>query len=174
MHSAAVSFAQAFVISMVPIALGGGQFGFGGGFGGGHHGAFGPSFAATFARQEQYYPPQPYSFGYDNVDEYGTKSFHKEQGDAANAKTGTYGYSDANGIFRRVKYIADAGGFRAKIDTNEPGTETGASADAVFNSNPLPAGRHYRQIGAASHHSGAYTTASTYGFGYGRQVPWAG
>ncbi|XP_050042832.1 uncharacterized protein [Dermacentor andersoni] len=166
--------AQAFLISFVPVALAGGQFGFGGGF---NHGAFGPSFAAatqSFARQELYNPPQPYSFGYDNADEYGTKSFHKEQGDASNTKTGAYGYSDANGIYRQVKYIADAGGFRAKIDTNEPGTEPGATADAVYSGRPLPAGPQYRVIGGSSRLSAPYTSASTYGFGYGRQGPWAG
>ncbi|KAH9371565.1 hypothetical protein HPB48_022126 [Haemaphysalis longicornis] len=63
---------------------------------------------------------EPYSFGYDNVDEFGTKTYHKEQGDASNAKTGSFGYTDASGLFRRVNYVADAGGFRAKIDTNEP------------------------------------------------------
>ncbi|KAH7961493.1 cuticle protein 10.9-like [Rhipicephalus sanguineus] len=174
MRSAATIIAQLFVISMVPLAFAGGQFGFGGGLGGavGYQGSFGPSFAATFARQEQYYPPQPYSFGYDNVDEYGTKSFHKEQGDASNTKTGTYGYSDANGIFRQVKYIADAGGFRAKVDTNEPGTEPGASADATYNARPLPAGPQYRIIGGSSRLSAPYTSASTYGSGYGG--PWSG
>ncbi|KAL1424085.1 hypothetical protein MTO96_020515 [Rhipicephalus appendiculatus] len=79
-------------------------------------------------------PPQPYSFGYNNVDEYGNRQFHSEQGDSNNAKTGSYGYRDANGIFRRVNYVADAYGFRATVDTNEPGTAPGASADAVFNS----------------------------------------
>ncbi|XP_049517340.1 cuticle protein 10.9 isoform X2 [Dermacentor silvarum] len=169
MRSAAAIISQLFVISMLPLALAGGQFGFGGGFGGGlgHHGAFGPSFAATSARQEQYYPPQPYSFGYDNADSYGTKSFHKEQGDGSNTKTGAYGYSDANGIFRQVKYIADAGGFRAKIDTNEPGTAPGASADAVYNANPLPAGPQYRIIGGSSPYSSRYTSASS-------SSPWSG
>ncbi|XP_050043016.1 cuticle protein 10.9-like [Dermacentor andersoni] len=174
MPTAAAIIAQLFVISMLPIALAGGQFGFGGGFGGGlgHHGAFGPSFAATSARQELYYPPQPYSFGYDNADAYGTKSFHKEQGDASNTKTGAYGYTDANGIFRQVKYIADAGGFRAKVETNEPGTEPGASADAIYNARPLPAGQQYRVIGGSSPYSAPYTSASTYGPGYGN--PWSG
>ncbi|KAL1475307.1 hypothetical protein MTO96_037381 [Rhipicephalus appendiculatus] len=83
------------------------------------------------------YPPQPYSFGYDNVDEFGTQSYHKEQGDANNVKTGTYGYRDANGIFRRVSYVADANGFRATVDTNEPGTAPGSSADVVFNAKPI-------------------------------------
>ncbi|KAH9371569.1 hypothetical protein HPB48_021230 [Haemaphysalis longicornis] len=81
----------------------------------------------------------PYSFGYDNTDEYGTQQFHKEQGDANNAKTGSYGYRDANGLYRIVKYVADENGFRATIDTNEPGTLPGASADAVFNANPVTA-----------------------------------
>ncbi|KAH7963935.1 hypothetical protein HPB52_023822 [Rhipicephalus sanguineus] len=73
------------------------------------------------------------------TDEFGTQLFHKEQGDASNAKTGAYGYRDANGLFRTVKYVADANGFRATVDTNEPGTAPGASADAVFNANPVAA-----------------------------------
>ncbi|KAL1484570.1 hypothetical protein MTO96_032525 [Rhipicephalus appendiculatus] len=95
-------------------------------------------------------PPQPYNFGYDSTDEFGTQLFHKEQGDASNAKTGAYGYRDANGIFRTVKYVADANGFRATVDTNEPGTASGASADAVFNANPVaaPAGPGGRYAGA--------------------------
>ncbi|KAH7963938.1 hypothetical protein HPB52_023825 [Rhipicephalus sanguineus] len=95
-------------------------------------------------------PPQPYSFGYDSTDEFGTQLFHKEQGDASNAKTGAYGYRDANGLFRTVKYVADANGFRATIDTNEPGTAPGSSADAVFNANPVaaPAAAGGRYAGA--------------------------
>ncbi|KAL1448635.1 hypothetical protein MTO96_044023, partial [Rhipicephalus appendiculatus] len=80
---------------------------------------------------------KPYSFGYDTTDEFGTRLFHNEQSDNKNAKTGTYGYRDVNGIFRTVSYVADADGFRATIDTNEPGTAPGASADAVFNANPV-------------------------------------
>ncbi|KAH7961460.1 hypothetical protein HPB52_009237 [Rhipicephalus sanguineus] len=82
-------------------------------------------------------PPQPYSFGYDNVDEYGNQQFRSEQGDSNNAKTGSYGYKDANGLYRRVNYVADAYGFRATVDTNEPGTAPGTSADAVFNAAPV-------------------------------------
>ncbi|KAL1425921.1 hypothetical protein MTO96_018726 [Rhipicephalus appendiculatus] len=104
--------------------------------------------------------PQPYSFGYDTTDEFGTQLFHKEQGDASNAKTGSYGYRDANGIFRTVKYVADANGFRATIDTNEPGTAPGASADAVFNAKPVAA-----SAGARGARKGAYNAAGG---------PWAG
>ncbi|KAK8772632.1 hypothetical protein V5799_024124 [Amblyomma americanum] len=82
-------------------------------------------------------PPQPYSFGYDKVDEYGNRLFHSEQGDSSNAKTGSYGYRDAYGLYRRVNYVADANGFRATVDTNEPGTAPGASADVVFNAAPV-------------------------------------
>ncbi|XP_049518727.1 cuticle protein 10.9 [Dermacentor silvarum] len=132
---------------------GGQQYGFqGAGFQGGGFG--GPLYAAAatpgVSAAGASYPPQPYSFGYDSTDEFGTQLFHKEQGDASNAKTGSYGYRDANGLFRTVKYVADANGFRATVDTNEPGTAPGASADAVFNANPVaaPAGAGSGKAGA--------------------------
>ncbi|KAH9371591.1 hypothetical protein HPB48_021436 [Haemaphysalis longicornis] len=107
-------------------------------------------------------PPQPYSFGYDNTDEFGTQTYHKEQGDASNTKTGSYGYRDAYGIFRRVNYVADVNGFRATIDTNEPGTAPGRSADAVFNANPVAA-----PVAAKS----ASASASAVGVGSGCRLP---
>ncbi|XP_065300613.1 cuticle protein 10.9-like isoform X2 [Dermacentor albipictus] len=82
-------------------------------------------------------PPQPYTFGFENVDEYGTQLYHKESGDASNAKKGSYGYKDAGGLFRRVEYVADLNGYRATVDTNEPGTAPGRTGDAVFNANPI-------------------------------------
>ncbi|KAH7965876.1 hypothetical protein HPB49_011776 [Dermacentor silvarum] len=82
-------------------------------------------------------PPQPYSFGYDTADEFGNRQFRSEQGNANNVKTGSYGYTDVNGLYRRVSYVADANGFRATVDTNEPGTAPGASADVVFNAAPV-------------------------------------
>ncbi|XP_029824243.2 spidroin-1-like [Ixodes scapularis] len=85
----------------------------------------------------------PFSFGYDTVDEYGTRLFHQEQSDANNARTGSYGYMDANGIYRRVNYVADANGFRTTIETNEPGTQAGRSADAIFNARPVAAGTRF-------------------------------
>ncbi|KAH7966833.1 hypothetical protein HPB49_019855 [Dermacentor silvarum] len=123
-------------------------------------------------------PPQPYSFGYDSTDEFGTQLFHKEQGDASNAKTGSYGYRDANGLYRTVTYVADANGFRATVDTNEPGTAPGASADAVFNAKPVAAPATApgagkvtpgRYVGARP--GGAYGTAGAAGAAGG---PWAG
>ncbi|KAK8761553.1 hypothetical protein V5799_027179 [Amblyomma americanum] len=111
-------------------------------------------------------PPQPYSFGYDNVDEYGTQSYHKEQGDSNNVKTGSYGYRDAYGIYRRVTYVADANGFRATVDTNEPGTAPGYSADATFNARPVRAPVVAK---SASSPVPAYLSPAAYG-----QGPWSG
>ncbi|KAL1424084.1 hypothetical protein MTO96_020514 [Rhipicephalus appendiculatus] len=122
-------------------------------------------------------PPQPYSFGYNNVDEYGNRQFHAEQGDSNNAKIGSYGYRDANGLFRRVNYVADAYGFRATVDTNEPGTAPGASADAVFNAAPLvspvpssagqsPSPEVYGTQAAAAYSAGGYGGYGGYGYNH--------
>ncbi|KAH7966017.1 hypothetical protein HPB49_012980 [Dermacentor silvarum] len=118
-------------------------------------------------------PPQPYNFGYDNLDEYGNRQFRSEQGDSKNAKTGSYGYRDVNGLYRRVNYVADAYGFRATVDTNEPGTARGASADAVFNAAPVvpPVPSGTAQSGAptasaarvvAPYNAGGYTSYGKY------------
>jgi len=113
-------------------------------YGGLHYAAthYQPLYAAAAdvkaAHAEPEYAPQPYSFGYDTVDEYGNKQFRQETSDANNAKTGSYGYTDANGIYRRVDYIADAAGYRATISTNEPGTKAGQSADAIYNTPDSP------------------------------------
>lgn len=39
--------------------------------------------------------------------------------------TGSYGYTDAYGVYRKVDYVADENGFRATIRSNEPGTKEG-------------------------------------------------
>lgn len=53
-----------------------------------------------------------------------------EQSDGAR-QTGSYGYVDANGIFRKVYYIADENGFRVKMDSNEPGFKDAPLGDAI-------------------------------------------
>ncbi|CAN7982849.1 unnamed protein product, partial [Ixodes pacificus] len=117
-------------------------------------------------------PSVPFSFGYDTVDEFGTKLFHKEDADASNSRTGSYGYTDANGLFRRVNYVADAGGFRATVETNEPGTAPGQSADAVFNANPVVSGPGVRAPGAFGASAYGRAAGAAYGYtgkyGYGR------
>ncbi|CAN8018011.1 unnamed protein product, partial [Ixodes persulcatus] len=115
-------------------------------------------------------PSVPFSFGYDTVDEFGTKLFHKEDADASNSRTGSYGYTDPNGLFRRVNYVADAGGFRATVETNEPGTAPGQSADAVFNANPAgygPAGYGPAGYGSAGYGPAGYGSAGYGSAGYG-------
>ncbi|EEC12114.1 cuticle protein, putative [Ixodes scapularis] len=77
-------------------------------------------------------PPQPYSFGYDNTDEFGTRMTRQETGDEFNNKVGSYSYVDALGVARTVNYVADAAGFRVNVDTNEPGTKTSSPAHAQF------------------------------------------
>ncbi|CAN7947746.1 unnamed protein product [Ixodes pacificus] len=136
---------------------------------------FGPNLSRGAYRGAGYadpvYPSVPFSFGYDTVDEFGTKLFHKENADASNSRTGSYGYTDANGLFRRVNYVADAGGFRATVDTNEPGTAPGQSADAVFNANPVVSGLGVKAPGTfgapafGSAAAPAYRYATKYGYG---------
>ncbi|KAK8767216.1 hypothetical protein V5799_006003 [Amblyomma americanum] len=124
-------------------------------------------------------PPQPYSFGYDNVDEYGNRQFRSEQGNSSNTKTGSYGYRDAYGLYRRVNYVADAIGFRATVDTNEPGTAPGASADVVFNAAPVVPPVPRRAVSLKGRVCSYCVRGYEYGpyggaaVGYGR-VPYAG
>ncbi|XP_040072588.1 cuticle protein 16.8-like [Ixodes scapularis] len=76
-------------------------------------------------------PPQPYNFAFDNTDEFGTRLTRQETGDEFNGKVGSYSYTDAAGVYRTVNYVADAAGFRATVNTNEPGTKTSEPADAT-------------------------------------------
>ncbi|KAK8782877.1 hypothetical protein V5799_015783 [Amblyomma americanum] len=132
----------------------------------GHGGFGGPVFAAAAAPVvDKVYPPQPYTFGYDTVDEYGNKQFRNEQSDSNNVKTGSYGYTDANGLYRRVNYIADAHGFRTTIETNEPGTKAGASADAVYNANPVVSGPVVKAAAAFVAPTYAKLTVPAFAFG---------
>ncbi|KAL1421408.1 hypothetical protein MTO96_004101 [Rhipicephalus appendiculatus] len=82
-------------------------------------------------------PPQPYSFSYDNTDEFGTRISQQETGDENNNKVGSYSYVDPNGVTRTVKYTADADGFHVVVETNEPGTKTSNPADAQYVANPI-------------------------------------
>lgn len=51
---------------------------------------------------------------------------------------GSYTIALADGRRRTVEYIADADGFRARINTNEPGTGDDAPADVQWNSSAEP------------------------------------
>ncbi|GFR24585.1 cuticle protein 16.8 [Trichonephila clavata] len=65
--------------------------------------------------------PQPYKFGYSVKDHHG-EQHREEAGNGAGGVVGSYGFTDARGIARRVNYVADQAGFRAQVKTNEPGT----------------------------------------------------
>lgn len=82
-------------------------------------------------------PASPYSFNHDTTDEFGTRTTQEEKGDENNNKVGSYSYTDAAGITRTVRYVADANGFRATVETNEPGTKTSNPADAPFYSSAV-------------------------------------
>ncbi|XP_037280960.1 cuticle protein 16.8 [Rhipicephalus microplus] len=90
--------------------------------------------AVAYAQQDyDNAPPEPYQFKYDVQDEEGNTQMHEQSSDGKTVR-GSYGYTDKDGLFRIVEYIADENGFRAMIKTNEPGTKTGGSADAPVES----------------------------------------
>lgn len=91
-----------------------------------------------------------YDFGYGIKDDnHGSESFHKESGDHANNKWGSYGLRDADGRWRIVNYVADKHGFRAAIQSNEPGVASVNSAHVSVNE-PMHA---YGHEDGGHHHS---------------------
>jgi len=123
---------QILLFALFPIALA--QYG-DGGYGGGGYGDGGYGKLAY----EPSYPPQPYKFGYEVKDGYNAGSNREEEGDGYGNKKGSYGYTDGYGIYRQVDYVADKGGFRATIKTNEPGTANQNPADVYIQSNAAQA-----------------------------------
>uniref|UniRef100_A0A023GAB4 Putative structural constituent of cuticle ixodes scapularis structural constituent of cuticle n=1 Tax=Amblyomma triste TaxID=251400 RepID=A0A023GAB4_AMBTT len=73
--------------------------------------------------------PQPFDFGYNVQDEFGNSQFRQEKGEESGSVQGSYGYTDALGVYRKVHYVADQNGFRADIKTNEPGVKQENPAD---------------------------------------------
>jgi hypothetical protein len=72
-----------------------------------------------------------YAFGY-NEDHATGGTFRRESG-APGVQVGSYGLRDIDGRVRVVNYVADAGGFRANIQTNEPGVEPKDPAAVLIN-----------------------------------------
>ncbi|KAF8773293.1 Cuticle protein 16.8 like protein [Argiope bruennichi] len=77
--------------------------------------------ASHYEEHEEHHDPIPYKFGYEVKDHEGSQHRH-EEGDGHGNVRGSYGYVDHKGIHREVHYVADKGGFRAEVKTNEPGT----------------------------------------------------
>ncbi|GFQ88700.1 cuticle protein 16.8 [Trichonephila clavata] len=100
--------------------------------------------------QPVHHAPQPYKFGYNIKDHHG-EQHREESGNGGHAVRGSYGFTDARGIRREVHYVADHGGFRAQVKTNEPGT-----------ANQNPAAVHL--ISDAPYEHGRYAGAA--GLGY--------
>lgn len=72
-----------------------------------------------------------YNFGYDESHATGASSRREEQ--VNGVVRGSYALNDADGRRRIVHYIADDNGFRANIETNEPGVEAKDPADILIN-----------------------------------------
>jgi len=83
-------------------------------------------------------PIAPYSFGYV-ADATDGRSSRQETSDGSGVVRGSYELSSADGIKRIVNYIADKDGFRAQVQTNEPGTESKSPAFVQFDSSQPPA-----------------------------------
>ncbi|XP_054719280.1 adult-specific rigid cuticular protein 15.7-like [Uloborus diversus] len=77
--------------------------------------------------------PTPYQFSYSSPS-IGGASSHQESGDGSGRVTGSYSVQDEDGRSRIVEYVADEYGFRASINTNEPGTASQNPADVTINS----------------------------------------
>lgn len=89
-------------------------------------------------RAEPQEPPQPYDFSYDTTDDNGNRQGRQESGDAHGNMKGSYTIQGADGLSRRVEYVADGAGFRAVINTNEPGTDNQNPADVTMNVQEAP------------------------------------
>lgn len=66
---------------------------------------------------------EPFAFDFKTDDNNGNGQYRKEESDKDGVVRGSYGYTDSNGIYRHVQYIADRDGFRANIKSNEPGMD---------------------------------------------------
>lgn len=96
--------------------------------------AYGPDFTYIILQGHEYNGvPNPYQFSYSAPSE-GGQSSHQESGDGSGRVTGSYSVTDEDGRSRLVEYVADEGGFRASVTTNEPGTSNSAPADVTINS----------------------------------------
>ncbi|GFX94888.1 cuticle protein 16.8 [Trichonephila clavipes] len=80
---------------------------------------------------------KPYKFGYAIKDKNG-EQYREEVGDGLHDVKGSYGFVDDRGIKRQVNYVADKGGFRAEVKTNEPGTAPQDPAAVKMVSEPIP------------------------------------
>ncbi|KAI1290375.1 Adult-specific rigid cuticular protein 15.7 [Halotydeus destructor] len=106
----------------------------------------------TFRKQDDH---GNYAFGYEIKDPKGAQNYRKESGDAHGNVHGSYGLQDIDGRWRVVNYVADkVHGFRAKIETNEPGTGNADTAAVIINGADQHGGS--KTSVAAGHHAPNY------------------
>ncbi|XP_054152968.1 GATA zinc finger domain-containing protein 14-like [Oppia nitens] len=74
-----------------------------------------------------------YKFGYNIKDKEGGENSREEKGGPHGGVVGSYSLHTPKGGKRIVHYVADKQGFRAHVDTNEPGTGHQDAADAIYN-----------------------------------------
>ncbi|KAM7308560.1 collagen alpha-5(IV) chain [Ixodes scapularis] len=82
--------------------------------------------------RERINSPMPYGFKYEAVGDDGGGHTREESADGSGRVVGSYTIFTADGLERRVYYEADENGFRAHIETNEPGTKTSNPADVTI------------------------------------------
>ncbi|XP_055942782.1 adult-specific rigid cuticular protein 15.7-like [Argiope bruennichi] len=101
-----------------------------------------------------------YAFNYGIKDGLGATNSRSEVGDAHGNKKGSYTIADIDGRARRVDYVADGHGFRAVVNTNEPGTAASAPAAALVASpyaGPVaPVVNHVAPAAAVVGHAASY------------------
>ncbi|KAL3180846.1 hypothetical protein MRX96_037260 [Rhipicephalus microplus] len=76
--------------------------------------------------------PMPYGFKYGAYGDDGGGHTREESADGSGRVVGSYTIFSPEGFLRRVFYEADENGFRARVETNEPGTKTSNPADVTI------------------------------------------
>ncbi|KAH6927597.1 hypothetical protein HPB50_006133 [Hyalomma asiaticum] len=76
--------------------------------------------------------PMPYGFKYEAYGDDGGGHTREESADGSGRVVGSYTIFSPEGFLRRVFYEADENGFRAHVETNEPGTKTSNPADVTI------------------------------------------
>ncbi|CAM1295448.1 Uncharacterised protein g1287 [Pycnogonum litorale] len=98
-----------------------------------------PAPAPTPAKVVKVEPPKPYEFKYNIKDQDGNTQARQESGDAQGNMKGSYEITSIDGLRRWLQYVADGAGFRAVIQTNEPGTDNQNPADVEIKVDAAPA-----------------------------------
>ncbi|XP_042907325.1 cuticle protein 14-like [Parasteatoda tepidariorum] len=113
-----------------------------------------------------HHAPKPYKFGYSIKDKHG-EQHREESGNGGHHVTGSYGFTDDRGIHRQVNYVADHGGFRAQVKTNEPGTANQNPAAVHIHSSAPAHGHLYGGYGGYGSAGLGYAGYGGLDYGYG-------